>query len=291
MPVFRGCGVSIVTPFHQGAVDFTAFTRLIELQIASGTDAIIVCDTAGEPETMTLDERLSVVQFVVERVNGRIPVISGVFGNSTANVVEDAKAAEAIGVDALLVVAPYFIQTSQAGIIAHFNAVADNVSVPIIAYNIPARTGMNIVPDTMATILKHENVVGVKESSGNIEQIVNLAAMCPECEIYAGNDDHVVPVLSIGGQGVISTIANIMPDTMHAMCEAFFKGDNAMAREFQVQMIPLWRAAFCEVSPIPIKTMMGLMKLCDPYVRLPLVPLSDAKLKLVKETLQAYQLI
>lgn len=291
MPVFRGCGVSIVTPFHKGAVDFTAFTRLIELQIASGTDAIIVCDSAGEPDAMSVDEKLSVIQFVVERVNGRIPVISGVFGNSTASVQEDSKAAEAIGVDALLAVAPYFNQTSEAGLIAHFHSIADSVDIPILIYNVPQRTGVNIAPETMAEILKHENIVGVKESSGDIEQIVNLAALCPDCDIYAGKDDHVVPVLSIGGKGVISTIANIMPDTMHAMCEAFFTGDTNAAREYQMQMIPLWRAAFCEVSPIPIKTMMGLMKLCDPDVRLPLVPLSGQNMKLVKETLKAYQFI
>ena len=291
MPVFRGCGVSIVTPFHNGAVDFTAFTRLIELQIASATDAIVVCDTAGEPDTLTVDEKLSVIQFVVERVNGRVPVISGAFGNSTSAVIEDGKAAEAIGVDALLVVAPYFNQTSTEGLIEHFQTIADSVTVPVIVYNTPARTGVNITPETMSEILKNKNIVGIKEASGNIEQIVNLASLCPDCDIYAGNDDHVVPVLSVGGCGVISTIANIMPDTMHAMCEAYFKSDTNAAREYQMQMIPLWRAAFSEVNPIAIKAMMGLMKLCDPDVRLQLVPLSAKNAKLVKDTLKAYQFI
>lgn len=291
MPVFRGCGVSIITPFHRGAVDFTAFTRLIELQIASSTDAIVVCDSAGEPETMSVDEKLSIIQFVVERVNGRVPVIAGTGGNNTQSVIEDSKAAEAIGVDALLVVSPYYNKTSQHGVVAHFYAVADSVGLPILVYNVPDRTGLNVAPETMNELMKHENIVGIKESSGNIAQIVNLAALCPDCDIYAGNDDHVVPVLSIGGKGAISTIANIMPETMHAMCEAFFSGKLDLAREFQMQMIPLCRAAFCEANPIPIKTMMGLMKLCDADVRLPLVPLAGSNMQLVRDTLKAYQLI
>lgn len=291
MSVFQGSAVAIITPFHNGAVDFTAFTRLIELQIASGTDAIVVCGTTGESSTLSLDEKLSVIQFVVERVNGRVPVIAGTGGNCTETVIENSRSAEAIGVDALLVVTPYYNKTTQAGLIAHYMAVADSVDLPIITYNVPSRTGLNIQPATMAELLKHENIVGTKEASGNIEQIVNLAALCPECDIYAGNDDHVLPVLSIGGKGVISTIANVMPDAMHSLCESFFKGDLASAREMQIQMIPLWRAAFCEVNPIPIKTMMGMMKLCEPEVRLPLVPPAETSLRLIEDTLRAYELI
>ncbi len=291
MSIFQGSGIAIVTPFRNGAVDFTAFTRLIELQIASGTDAIIVCGTTGEASTMTTDERLSVIQFVVERVNGRIPVIASTGGNNTAAVIENSKAAEAIGVDGLLVVTPYYNKTTQSGLIAHYNAVADSVELPILVYNVPSRTGLNVLPVTMAELLKHENIVGTKEASGNIEQIVNLAALCPNCDIYSGNDDHVLPVLSIGGKGVISTIANVSPDAMHALCDAFFKGDIKRARQIQLQLIPLWKAAFCEVNPIPVKAMMGLMKLCAPEVRLPLVQPSGASLHLIEETLKAYQLI
>lgn len=291
MSLFTGSAVAIVTPFHDGNVDFTAFTRLIELQIASGTDAIVVCGTTGEASTMTTDEKLSVIQFMVERVGGRIPVIAGTGGNNTAAVIENSKAAEAIGVDGLLVVTPYYNKTTQQGLIAHYNAVADSVELPIIVYNVPSRTGMNVLPATMAELLKHENIVGVKEASGNIEQIVNLAALCPDCDIYSGNDDQVLPILSIGGKGVISTIANVMPDAMHSLCDAFFKNDLRLAREIQIQMIPLWRAAFCEVNPIPVKTMMGLMKLCDPELRLPLVPASAASLRLIEDTLHAYGLI
>lgn len=291
MSIFRGSGVAIVTPFQNGAVDFTAFTRLIELQIANRTDAIICCGTTGESSTLTVDERLSVIQFVVERVNGRIPVIAGTGGNNTEEVIAGSKSAEAIGVDGLLIVTPYYNKTSQQGLVRHFFAVADAVETPIIVYNVPSRTGLNVLPQTMAELITHENIVGTKEASGNIEQVVNIAALCPQCDIYSGNDDHVLPVLSIGGKGVISTIANIVPGEMHALCEAFFKGDIQLARQLQLQLIPIWKAAFCEVNPIPLKAMMGLMQLCEPDVRLPLVPPSAASMRLIEETLKSYELI
>ncbi len=291
MSIFRGSGVAIVTPFQNGAVDFTAFTRLIELQIANRTDAIICVGTTGESSTLTDDERVSVIQFVVERVNGRVPVIAGTGGNNTEEVVSNSKSAEAIGVDGLLVVTPYYNKTSQAGLVRHYFTVADAVDTPIIVYNVPGRTGLNVLPQTMAELCTHENIVGTKEASGNIEQIVNIAALCPQCDIYSGNDDHVLPVLSIGGKGVISTIANIVPGEMHALCEAFFKGDLHLARQLQLQVIPIWKAAFCEVNPIPLKAMMGLMQLCEPDVRLPLVPPSAASMRLIEETLKSYELI
>ena len=291
MTVFKGSAVAMITPFKNGAVDFTAFTRLIELQIASGTDAIVAIATTGEGSTLSMDEKLSVLQFVVERVNGRVPVIAASGGNNTEKVIELSRSAEAIGADALLVVTPYYNKTTQAGLVAHYSEIADNVDLPIIVYNVPSRTGLNVQPATMAEMMRRGNIVGIKEASGNIEQIVNLATMCPDCDIYSGNDDHVLPVLSIGGKGVISTIANVMPEAMHALCDAYFKGDTKLAKEIQIQMIPLWKAAFCEVNPIPVKAMMGLMKLCEPDVRLPLVPLSPEDFKLVRETLEAYELI
>lgn len=291
MSIFRGSGVAIVTPFQNGSVDFTAFTRLIELQIANRTDAIICAATTGESSTLTTDERLSVIQFVVERVNGRVPVIASTGGNNTEEVISNSKSAEAIGVDGLLVVTPYYNKTTQAGLVRHYFAVADAVETPIIVYNVPSRTGLNVLPQTMAELCTHENIVGTKEASGNIEQIVNIAALCPQCDIYSGNDDHVLPVLSIGGKGVISTIANIVPGEMHALCDAFFKGDIQLARQLQLQLIPIWKAAFCEVNPIPLKAMMGLMQLCEPDVRLPLVPPSAASMRLIEETLKGYELI
>ena len=291
MSIFRGSGVAIVTPFQNGQVDFTAFTRLIELQIANRTDAIICAATTGESSTLSTDERLSVIQFVVERVNGRVPVIASTGGNNTEEVINNSKSAEAIGVDGLLVVTPYYNKTTQAGLVRHYFTVADAVETPIIVYNVPSRTGLNVLPQTMAELCTHENIVGTKEASGNIEQIVNIAALCPQCDIYSGNDDHVLPVLSIGGKGVISTIANIVPGEMHALCEAFFKGDIQLARQLQLQLIPIWKAAFCEVNPIPLKAMMGLMQLCEPDVRLPLVPPSAASMRLIEETLKGYELI
>ena len=291
MSIFRGSGVAIVTPFQNGQVDFTAFTRLIELQIANRTDAIICAATTGESSTLSTDERLSVIQFVVERVNGRVPVIASTGGNNTEEVVNNSKSAEAIGVDGLLVVTPYYNKTTQAGLVRHYFTVADAVETPIIVYNVPSRTGLNVLPQTMAELCTHENIVGTKEASGNIEQIVNIAALCPQCDIYSGNDDHVLPVLSIGGKGVISTIANIVPGEMHALCEAFFKGDLQLARQLQLQLIPIWKAAFCEVNPIPLKAMMGLMQLCEPDVRLPLVEPSTASMRLIEETLKGYELI
>ncbi len=291
MSIFRGSGVAIVTPFQKGAVDFTAFTRLIELQIANRTDAIICCGTTGESSTLTMDERLSVIQFVVERVNGRVPVIAGTGGNNTEEVISNSKSAEAIGVDGLLIVTPYYNKTSQQGLVRHFFTVADAVETPILVYNVPSRTGLNVLPQTMAELCTHENIVGAKEASGNIEQIVSLAALAPQCDIYSGNDDHVLPVLSIGGKGVISTIANIVPGEMHALCDAFFKGDLQLARQLQLQLIPIWKAAFCEVNPIPLKAMMGLMQLCEPDVRLPLVPPSSASMRLIEDTLKGYELI
>ena len=291
MSVFQGSGVAIVTPFQNGAIDFTAFTRLLELQIASGTDAIVCCATTGEAPTLSTDEKLSIIQFVVERVNGRVPVIAGTGGNNTQSVIENSKSAEAIGVDGLLVVTPYYNKTTQDGLVAHYMAVADSVDVPIIVYNVPGRTGLNVQPATMAKLLKHENIVGTKEASGNIEQIVNLAALCPDCDIYAGNDDHVLPILSVGGKGVISTIANVMPEAMHALCDAFFKGNVKLAREIQFQVLPLWKAAFCEVNPIPVKAMLGMMQLCEPDVRLPLVPPSPASMRLIEDTLRGYRLM
>ncbi len=291
MSIFRGSAVAIVTPFQKGSIDFTAFTRLIELQIANRTDAIVCAATTGESATLSLDERLSVIQFVVERVNGRVPVIASTGGNNTEEVVANSKSAEAIGVDGLLVVTPYYNKTTQQGLVRHYFTVADAVDTPILVYNVPSRTGLNVLPQTMAELCTHKNIVGTKEASGNIEQIVNIAALCPQCDIYSGNDDHVLPVLSIGGKGVISTIANIVPGEMHALCEAFFKGDLKLARELQLQLIPIWKAAFCEVNPIPLKAMMGLMQLCEPDVRLPLVPPSAASMRLIEETLKGYELI
>lgn len=290
--IFKGSGVALVTPFLDGQVDYTALTRLIELQIASGTDAIIVCGTTGEAATMSLEERMDVIRFVVDRVNRRIPVIAGTGGNNTAAVIEASRTAEALGVDGLLIVTPFYNKTTQKGLVAHYGAICEQVHVPIIVYNVPSRTGLNVLPGTMRQILDTcENVVGIKEASGNIEQIVNLAALCPELDIYAGNDDHILPVLSVGGKGVISTIANVVPSEVHNLCMAFFAGKLDISRRLQFSLLPIWRAAFCETNPIPIKTMMQMMDLCSGELRLPLVPPTPENEEKMRQAMRDFGLI
>lgn len=287
MSIFTGSAVALITPFHNGAVDYTALTRLIELQIASKTDAIVALGTTGEAATLMPDEREEVIRFIVERVSNRIPVIVGTGSNNTEDAIQKSRFAEAVGADGLLIVTPFYNKTTQEGLLAHYCSIAEQVRLPILIYNVPSRTGLNILPETVNKLVRScENIVGIKEASGNIEQIVKLAALCPQCDIYAGNDDHVVPILSIGGKGVISTVANIIPDVMHIMCKAFFDGDVAEARRLQLALLPLQQAAFCEVNPIPIKTMMGLLKLCDPEVRLPLVKPSIEHYELMETTLR-----
>lgn len=292
MSIFRGSGVAIVTPFQDGRVDYTAFTRLIELQIISGTDAIIVCGTTGEAATLTPEERTEVIRFCVERVDGRIPVIAGTGSNNTSAAIDLSREAEALGVDGLLIVTPYYNKTSQAGLAAHYGAICEQVHIPVIVYNVPSRTGVNVLPATMKNIMAEcENVVGIKEASGNIEQIVNLAALCPKLDIYSGNDDHILPVLSVGGKGVISTIANIVPSEVHNLCMAFFAGKMDIARKLQFALLPIWKAAFSETNPIPIKTMMHMMELCSDELRLPLVPPQKENRDMMKKALKDFGLI
>lgn len=292
MSIFKGSGVAIVTPFQDGKVDYTAFTRLIELQIISGTDAIIVCGTTGEAATLTAEERTEVIRFCVERVDGRIPVIAGTGSNNTFHAIDLSREAEALGVDGLLIVTPYYNKTSQAGLVAHYGAICEQVRLPVLVYNVPSRTGVNVLPATMKAIMEEcENVVGIKEASGNIEQIVNLAALCPKLDIYSGNDDHVLPVLSVGGKGVISTIANVVPSEVHNLCMAYFAGKMDIARKIQFSLLPIWKAAFSETNPIPIKTMMHMMELCSDELRLPLVPPRKENRDMMKKALKDFGLI
>ncbi len=287
MSIFTGSAVALITPFHDGAVDYTALTRLIELQIASGSDAIVALGTTGEAATLMQDEREEVIRFVVERVSNRIPVIVGTGSNNTEDAIQKSRFAEAVGADGLLIVTPFYNKTTQEGLLAHYSSIAEQVRLPILIYNVPSRTGLNIHPETVAKLVRScENVVGIKEASGDISQIAKLAAICPECDIYSGNDDQVVPILSIGGKGVISTVANIIPEVMHLMCKAYFEGDTEEAKRLQLALLPIQQAAFCEVNPIPIKTMMGLLKLCDPEVRLPLVKPSIEHYELMESTLR-----
>lgn len=292
MSIFTGSAVALITPFHNGAVDYNALGRIIELQIAAGSDAIVALGTTAEASTLSSEEREEVARFIVDRVENRIPVIVGTGSNNTEVVIERSRFAEAVGADGLLIVTPYYNKTTQEGLVAHYCAIAEQVRTPIIVYNVPSRTGLNVLPETMRKIMSNcGNVVGIKEASGNIEQIVRLAALCPDLDIYSGNDDHVVPILSVGGKGVISTVANIIPEVMHLMCRAFFDGDTEEAKRLQLALLPLQQAAFCEVNPIPIKTMMGILKLCDPEVRLPLVKPSIEHYAYMEEVLREAEML
>lgn len=292
MSIFKGSAVAIVTPFKDGLIDYEALTRMIELQIISGTDAIVVCGTTGEAATLSEEERTELIRFTVERVDGRIPVIAGTGGNNTAAVIENSRTAEALDADGLLIVTPFYNKTTQKGLVAHYSAIAEQVRLPIIMYNIPSRTGMNMLPATVKQIIsENENIIGIKEASANIDQVVELAAMCPKLDIYSGNDNEVLPFLSLGAKGVISTIANVIPSDMHNLCMAYFAGKTDIARQLQYSVLPIFRAAFCETNPIPIKSMMEMMNICSGEVRLPLVAPTVEHLAEIRKALNDYQLL
>ena len=278
MAIFKGAGVALVTPFHEDeSVNYEALESLIEMQIEGQTDAIIVCGTTGEPSTMTEEERTSVIKFVVEKVNKRVPVIAGTGGNNTRSSVEASKRAEELGADGLLVVTPYYNKATQKGLYLHYKAIADAVNIPIIMYNVPSRTGLNILPETAVRIAREcPNVVGIKEASGNISQVATLAALSKGVlDIYSGNDDQIVPILSLGGIGVISVLSNIAPKDTHDMVMEYLEGDRNRALELQLKYIDVISALFCEVNPIPVKAALNMMGKNAGVLRLPLTEMSE----------------
>lgn len=275
--LFRGLGTALVTPFRGGHVDWAAFDRLIERQIAAGTEALIVCGTTGEPAALTEKERAALIDRAVELCAGRCAVVAGTGANDTSRAIELSRRAQAAGVNALLLVTPYYNKTTQAGLIAHYTAVADSVQLPIILYNVPARTGMNLLPETAARLCAHENICGVKEASGNIAQIAELARLCGDkIALYSGNDDQTLPILALGGQGVISVAGNVCPEQMRAIAARWFAGDAAGSRKQQLALLPLINALFTEVNPIPVKAALSMLGLCGDDVRLPLLSASNA---------------
>ncbi len=291
MTIFKGSGVAIVTPFNENGINFEAFGRNLDWHVDNGTDAIIVCGTTGEASTMSQDEQEQAIRFTVEKINKRIPVIAGTGSNNTAHAIKMSKFAEGAGVDGLLVINPYYNKSTQKGIINHFNAIADAVSKPIIVYNVPGRTGMNITASTMSVLSKHKNIVGVKEASGNISQITDIAMLCgPDFDIYSGNDDHVVPLLSLGGVGVISVSANIIPKDMHDMVMKYLQGDVAGSLELQLRTNIINHALFIETNPIPVKTAMNLLGFEAGPLRLPLVDMEPENLNKLKKALTEYGL-
>jgi 4-hydroxy-tetrahydrodipicolinate synthase len=290
MSIFKGSGVAIVTPFYEnGDINFEQFEKNLEWHVEQGTDAIVVCGTTGESATMTDEEQHQAVEFTVKTIKGRIPVIAGTGSNDTAHAVQLSKYAQSVGVDGLLVINPYYNKSTQRGIIAHFKAISDAVSTPIIVYNVPGRTGMNITPATLGELAKMKNIVAVKEASGNISQIADIALLCgPDFDIYSGNDDQVVPILSLGGIGVISVSANIVPKDMHDMVENYLEGNVKKSLELQLKTNVLNHALFIETNPIPIKTAMNLLGFHGGSLRLPLVEMEEKNLEILKQTLLDY---
>lgn len=292
MAVFTGAGVALVTPFKNGKVDFDNYGELIEWQIAEGTDAIISCGTTGEASTMTDAEQIEVVEYAVNKVKGRVPVIAGAGSNDTAHGVALSKELERAGADALLHVTPYYNKCTQKGYIQHMTAMADNVNIPIILYSVKGRTGVNVLPKTALELSKHPNIVGLKEASGDISQCAEMCRLVPDdFAIYSGNDDMVVPLLALGGKGVISVLSNVAPKDTHDMVAKFFEGDIAGSRKIQLDAKPLIDALFAEVNPIPVKAALEIMGKSKMEFRLPLCEPEESTVELLRKELKAYGII
>ncbi len=284
-PIFTGSGVAIVTPLHENGVDFEKLTELLEFHVENGTDSIIICGTTGEASTMPDEEHLSVIEHAVKVINKRIPVIAGTGSNDTKHCIQLSQAAEKLGVDGLLVVTPYYNKTSRLGLIKHYEAVADSVNIPIILYNVPGRTGMNIPVSTLKVLAQHKNIVGIKEASGNISYTAQVAAKVPELDIYSGNDDMIVPVMSLGGKGVISVLANVAPKETHELCASYLRGDVETAKELQLKYLELVDCLFIEVNPIPVKTALNLMGMNVGHLRMPLCDMEETNLLKLKQAM------
>ena len=292
MSVFHGVGVATITPFDDNGINFDEFGKILEFLIERKADSLIVCGTTGEPATMSADERRAAIAFAVEKVRGRIPVIAGYGCNSTAETVKNAREAQALGADALLVVTPYYNKCTQNGLFLHYSAVAEAVDIPVIVYNVPSRTGLNMLPETFARLSEHENICGMKEASGNIAQITELARLCGDrIALYSGNDDTTLPVLALGGQGVISVTANILPEQVEHMVEMYMAGDVKGSREMQFYLNEMNHALMSEVNPIPVKTAMRLMGMDMGALRLPLTEMQGERLDELKAVLRKYALI
>ena len=292
-PVFTGAGVAIITPMYEdGSVNFDELGRIIEDQIARGTDAIVICGTTGECSTMTDEEQLAAIKFTVDTVNHRVPVIAGAGSNDTDHGCALAAKSAECGADALLLVTPYYNKTTQAGLVAHFTAMADAAGIPVILYNVPSRTGLNIAPETALELSKHPLINGIKEASGNISQVAKIAQLCgDELNIYSGNDDQATAIMSLGGKGVISVLSNVVPGVAHDIVQKYLDGDYIGSRELQLKYLDLCNALFMDVNPIPVKEAMNLMGMDVGECRLPLVGLTDEARETLKATLKKHGLV
>lgn len=288
--LFKGCGTAIVTPFTDEGVNFDEFKKLIEFQISEGVDALIVCGTTGESSTMTLDERKETIKFAKEVSNGRVPIIAGTGGNCTKSVIEMTKWAESIGVDGALIVTPYYNKTTQKGLIAHYTEIAKNTTLPIILYSVPSRTGVNITPETCLELSKIPNIVAIKEASGNISQVAEIKNLCKdELQIYSGNDDQILPILSLGGIGVISVLSNLFPKETHNIVFDFLDGTINKAIDGQIKAIPLIKALFSEVNPIPVKAGLNMVGYNVGIPRLPLIEMSEKGKEKLQKAIEEYK--
>ena len=276
-PIFRGAATALVTPLTAQGIDYPQLGRLIDWQIESGIDALVICGTTGEGSTLTDKEHRDAIAFSVERTAGRVPVIAGTGSNDTAYAIELTRFACEVGADACLVVTPYYNKATQNGLVAMYNAIADASTKPLILYNVPSRTGVGIQPATYLKLAEHPNIAAIKEANGNISAIVETRALVGDkLDIYSGNDDEIVPILSMGGLGVISVLSNLLPKETSQICHKFFAGDVAGAAKMQCQYLPLIRALFSEVNPIPVKAAMAAMGFCEDYLRLPLTPMEES---------------
>lgn len=293
MSIFTGSGVAIVTPFNEDeTINYPELKKLIEFQIENGTDAIVICGTTGEASTLTDEEQIDCVRYAVEVVNKRIPVIAGAGSNHTAHAIELAQGCEKAGADAVLLVTPYYNKTTQKGLIEHYKMIAESINIPIILYNVPSRTGLNITPKTCYELSKIENIVAIKEASGNISQVAEIAALCgPDFDIYSGNDDQVLPLLSLGGKGVISVLANVAPRDTHDMVMSYLEGDTKRATKLQLDTLNLINALFCETNPIPVKAAVNLMGFNAGKCKMPLCSMEDKNFERLKEAMKDYGLI
>ncbi len=294
MSIFKGAGVAIITPFNDDySVNYDKLGEIIEEQIAGGTDSIIICGTTGEASTLTHEEHLECIRYTVDKVKGRIPVIAGTGSNCTETAIYLSQNARDYGADALLIVTPYYNKATQNGLVDHYTMIAKSVDIPIIMYNVPSRTGCNILPETAAKIVNSvDNIVAIKEATGNISQIARLMALTEgKIDLYSGNDDQIVPLLSLGGKGVISVLSNVAPRQTHDICQAYFDGDVERAAKLQLEAIPMCDALFCEVNPIPVKTAMNLMGKEVGPLRRPLSPMEKANEEKLIKAMKNYGLL
>ena len=291
-PIFKGVATAIITPLTEKGVDYEAFGRLIDWQIESGVNAIVAVGTTGEGATLSHEEHEEAIRFCIERSAGRVPIIAGTGSNETRRAIELSQRACEMGADALLVVTPYYTKVTQNGLVKTYQAISDNVDKPIIAYNVPSRTGVNIAPKTYAALAEIPNVKGIKEANGDISSIADTAMLVGDkLDIYSGNDDQIVPILSLGGSGVISVLSNVMPAETAKICDLFFSGDVKGSLDLQLKYLPLIRALFSEVNPIPVKAAMAAMGYCENFVRMPLTPMEEAHEKVLLDIMRGHGLI